>query len=92
VAFVQSPVAFHRQPQLIELVEREHAGPDRAPQQRRVDEVEREAAVFEQPSGRARFLAALVGELDVGPPGEAVLLVPGRFAVSQKDEFMHGVA
>ncbi len=89
MALVQSPVALDRQPQLIELVEREHAGPDRALQHRRVDEVEPEAAVLQQPPRLARLAAALLGQVDVGPTGEPVLLVPGRFAVTEQNDFMH---
>ena len=34
----------------------------------------------------ARFVAALVGEVDVDPTGEQVLEVPGALAVAQQHE------
>src|SRR5438045_2978002 len=40
----------------------------------------------------ARFLASLVVEVDVGPPGEPVLLVPGAFAVANQNESIHAYA
>ena len=32
----------------------------------------------------------MFGQVDVGPAGEAVFLVPGALAVTQQDDFVHG--
>ena len=45
---------------------------------------------MQQPPGGARLFAAALGEIDVGPAGEAVLLVPGAFAVAEQNECGHG--
>src|SRR5262249_32529759 len=57
---------------------------------RRVRDVEYVAAFFQEPAGLRCFLAAAVREIDVGPAREPVLSVPGRFAVPQQNELMHG--
>ena len=48
-------------------------------------------SALQETSGLGRFRAALLGEIDVGPAGEAVLLVPGGFAVAEQNEFVHVV-
>src|SRR6185436_13675303 len=50
---------------------------------------ERVAALFQQPSRGLRFFAAAIGQIDIGPAREPVLLVPGAFAVTQQDEGDH---
>jgi hypothetical protein len=44
---------------------------------------------LQQLAGLLRLGAALVGEIDIGPAGEAVFLVPGGFAVAQQNDFVH---
>ena len=65
--------------------------PDGALEHRRVGDVELELLGGHQPSGLARFFAAFLAEIDVGPAGEPVLLVPGALTVSQQDESKHAV-
>src|SRR5687767_15103665 len=36
-----------------------------------------------------RFLAAFVGEIDVGPARETILLVPRRLTVPEQNQFVH---
>src|SRR5439155_1420067 len=79
-----------RQPHLIQAVERDPQRPNRALQHRRERDVERVAAFFQQAARVARLLAPLVGQVDVGPAREPVLLVPGAFTVPKQNECMHG--
>jgi hypothetical protein len=62
---------------------------DGALEHRGVGDVEGETGILEQLAGLLRLGAALVGEVDVGPAGEAVFLVPGRLAMAQQYDFLH---
>jgi hypothetical protein len=42
---------------------------------------------FSKLAGLLRLGAALVGEIDIGPAGEAVFLVPGGFAMAKQHKF-----
>ena len=53
---------------------------------RRERDVEREPFGDERAAAGARFLAALRGEVDVGPAGEKVLLVPVALSVADEHE------
>ena len=56
---------------------------DRPFQHRRVSQIERVAAFLEQAARGTRFLASALREIDVGPPGEPVFLVPRALAVAE---------
>jgi hypothetical protein len=58
----------------------EHAG---------VGHVELITFCLEQAAGVLGLLDAGVGQVHVGPAGEAVFKVPGGFAVANQDEFVH---
>ena len=47
------------------------------------------AAVLEQRPGFGGFLPALLREIDVGPAGEPVFLIPGALAVTKQNELEH---
>jgi len=81
-ALVQPPAFRHRNPQLIERVQRNPQRLDRALQHGREGDVEHVAAFLQQTSSFARFLAAPIREIYVVPTGEPVLLVPGTLAVT----------
>jgi hypothetical protein len=89
VPLVQPPAVDDRQPHLIEPVERDPERANRALQHRRVGEVESVAAVLEQLAGGAGLFAAAFGQIDVGPSGEAVFLVPDALAVAEQYECGH---
>src|ERR1051326_6860273 len=89
MAFVQPPAFFYRQPHLVEAIERDPQGANRAFQHRGERDVERIAALLEQPSRLARFVAAFLGQIDVGPAGETILLVPRALAMAEEDERVH---
>ena len=65
-------------------------GPDRALQHRGEGDVELVALGLQQAAGRLRLHHAGGREADVGPAGEAVLEVPGRFAVADQHELVYG--
>ena len=88
VTFVQAPVVAHGQPHHVHLVEGDPERADRALQHRDVREVESVTERLQEPAGLARFLAAEVGQVDVGPAGEAVLLVPGAFPVPDQHDLV----
>jgi hypothetical protein len=90
VPLVQPPAVDDRQPHLVEPVERDPERANRALQHRRVGEVEGVATVLEQLAGGAGFFAAAFGQIDVGPAGEAVFLVPDALAVAEQYECRHG--
>ena len=56
---------------------------------RGVGEVEDEALFLEQVAGALRLGSALLGQVDVGPAGEAIFLVPRALAVAEKNDFVH---
>ena len=90
VALVQAPVVLHRQPGAVHHIERMPQRPDGALQHRGHGEVELVAGLLEQAPRLARLRHAGVGQRHIGPAGEAVLEVPGRFAVADEDELVHG--
>src|SRR6185503_433072 len=89
VTLIETPASLDGNPQKVELVERNPAGAKGALQDRRVGNVEDVALGLQQLARGGRFLAAFVTQVDVGPPGEPVLFVPGAFAVPQEDYLVH---
>ena len=87
--FVEPPVLFLGNPHGVELVERDPERADRALEHGRVRDVEPVVAVAEQAPGLARFFATFLRQIDVGPPSESILFVPGALAVAQQNDFMH---
>ena len=89
VALVEAPGMHHRQPGAVHLVEHVPQRARGALEDAGVAEVEVVAFGLEQPPGQHRLLQAQRRQVDVGPAGEAVFEVPGRFAVADQDEFVH---
>src|SRR5687768_4340306 len=89
VPFVEAPAFFDGNPQQVEPVARDPARTNGALQDRGEGDVEREPFGLEKTAGLRRFGATLVGEIDVGPSGEPVFLVPGGLAVAEENEFVH---
>ena len=89
VALVQAPVVADRQPRAVHLVERVPERPDRALEHRRPGAIELVALLAQQPASRAGLLDAGRREVDIGPAGEPVRQVPGRFAVAKENELVH---
>ena len=79
-----------RDPHQVELVERDPQRPDRPLEHRGEGDVECEPLGLEQLAGPLRLGLALLGEVDVGPSGEQVFLVPDAFAVAQQYDLGHG--
>ncbi len=73
------------QPHAVHLVERDPQRADRALEHRREGVVESDARRLQFTSGLARFLATLVGKIDVVPPGEQVGDVPLALAMTDED-------
>jgi hypothetical protein len=90
VAFVQAPVVLHRHPGAVHLVQGVPQRPDRALEHRGVGHVELVAGFLQQAPGLLRLLHAGGCQRHIGPAGEAVLQVPGRFPVADQDKFVHG--
>jgi hypothetical protein len=83
---------LHRQPQGVELFEHHVQGLVGALEHRGEGQVEGVALALQELAGGHRFLDPQLGEVNVGPAGEAVFLVPGGFAVAKKDDLVHSVA
>src|SRR5262245_10481961 len=88
VALVERLVLEHRNRFLPEFVEHEVEGALRALEGRRERHVELQALALELASGGARLVDAALGEIDIAPAGEQVLLVPLAFAMAHEDEKM----
>jgi hypothetical protein len=54
-----------------------------------VDDLDLDAGFGQQPAALPGLLLTEVGQVDVLPPGEEVLGVPGALAVAQEDEGGH---
>ena len=76
MALVEPPVALHRQPHHVHCLEGKVAGEHGTGLQRGVSNVERESFGRHGDSSGGRFGAALLGEVDIVPPGEEVEFVP----------------
>src|SRR6185503_1578987 len=90
MAFVEPPRAMDRNSEEVHLVKCDPQRADGALQHRRMRDVELEFFGGHHPAGLARFLAALVAQVDVGPPGKSVFTVPRAFAVAKENESEHG--
>jgi hypothetical protein len=82
---------LHRNPQLVHFLEHDVERLVGALQHRREGDVEAIAFLLQQLAGGDGLGLAFIGEADIGPAGEAVFLVPGRFAVAKEDDFVHGM-
>ena len=89
VAFVETPVLFHGNPELIELGQDAPERVEGSFQDRDIGDIEGEALFFEKLACCLRFGAAFVAEFDIVPTCEAVFFVPSAFAVTDDDKFMH---
>jgi len=87
--FVQFPGTFDRQPHQIHLIQGNPQRADRTFENRCEGAIEFDAFVFDQLTGRFRFLASLVGQIDVRPTREAVFEVPLRLTVTEKNKLRH---
>ena len=90
VAFVEPPRVLYRNPHPVHFLEYGPQGLDRAAQHRGIGDVEGKAFLFQQLPRGDRLGQAFFGEADIGPAGEAVFLVPGRFAVAKQNDLVHG--
>ena len=86
VALVELPGFDDGQPLAIHLAEHDVEGVDCALEARGVADVKVETRFFEGTAACCRLFAARVGELNIGPAGEQVELVPLGLSVTDKDE------
>ena len=86
VALVELPGFDDGQPLAIHLAEHDVESVDRALETRSVADVKVETGFFEGAAVCRRLFAARVGELDIGPAGEQVELVPLGLSVTDKDK------
>ena len=80
---------LHGDPHQIQLVERDPERANRPLQDGGERDVECEPLGLQQLAGPLRLGLALVGQVDVGPAGEEVLLVPDALAMTQEDKLDH---
>ena len=84
VALVELPGFDDGQPLAIHLAEHDVEGVDRALEARSVADVKVETGFFEGSTACCGFFAARVGELNIGPAGEQVELVPLGLSVTDE--------
>jgi hypothetical protein len=89
VALVQAPVVLDRQPHHVHFIHRQPQRADRPLEHRGVGQVEGEAGLAQHAAGGPGFGDALFGQVDIGPAGEAVVEVPGGFAVAHEYDLVH---
>ena len=89
VPLVEPPRVLHGDPHQVQLVQGDPQGADRPLEDRRERDVERESLGLEQLAGPLRLGLPLVGQVDVGPAGEQVFLVPDALAVTQQHDLGH---
>src|SRR5262245_13037589 len=90
MAFVETPRSALRDPHRLHDVEGDPCRADGAFQQRGVGEIEFELLRVHEATGLFCLVAAAFAEVDVDPPREAVLLVPGALTVPKQYESIHG--
>src|SRR5215208_2745806 len=81
VTLIQAPGFVDGDPQHVHLVERNPQRANRALQDGRVGDVELKLLGAHEPAGLARFRAAVLSQVHVGPTGETVVLIPGALTV-----------
>ena len=91
MAFVEAPVFFHWDPELVEFCENPPECVESALEQGNVGDIKAETFFFEKLASGFGFGATFVAEFDVVPTGEAVFFVPGAFAVADEYKFIHSV-
>ena len=89
VTLVEPPRMLDGDPHQVQLIQRDPERADRPLQDRRERDVEREPLGLEQLSGLLGLGLALVGQIDIGPAGEEVFLVPDALAMTQEDKLDH---
>ena len=89
MALVELPGLGNRDPHQVQFVQRHPQRADRALEDRGVGQVEDIPFGLEGLAGALGLFAAALGEIDIGPAGKAVLLVPRTLAVAQKHQFVH---
>ena len=90
MALVESPVAPHREPGASGRVQGDLGGADRPGQDRGVQDPQVQVGLEGQEFPGASGLGLAQGrEVDVGPAGEEIQLVPRRLAVAQENKVRH---
>ena len=79
---------MHRNPHEVQFVERHPQRSNGALEHRGVGHVESIALGLQHHAGFVSFLASFVGEIHIGPAGEAILFVPIALAVAEQYEFV----
>ena len=89
VPLVEPPGVLDGDPHQVQLVEGDPERADRPFQDGREGDVERESPGLQQLAGPSGLGPALVGQIDIGPAGEEIFLVPDALAMTQKYKLDH---
>jgi hypothetical protein len=84
--FIQAPTVLHRDPHAIRDIEDRPEGSDGALQHRGEGDMRHDILAQQIAAGPHGFLPALLGQIDIDPPGEKVLDIPGALAVANQDQ------
>ena len=91
MALIQAPGLAHRQPILVDGVQRNPKGVNRALKYAGVGQIELVTLRTQQFTCLLSLLAPLLGEVDIDPAGKTVFEIPLALAVAHENEFMHKV-
>ena len=91
MAFIKTPGILDRQIHAFHRVKSDPQSVDGAAQNARVSDIEVVAFGLKQLSGFAGFFLTLLGQIDIGPTGEAVFQIPLAFAVTHQYKLKHKV-
>ena len=91
MALVELPALLHRQPGAVHLVQGVPQGAGGALEHAGVGHIEVIAFCLEQLAGLLGLRHAGVGQVHIGPAGEAVFQVPGRFTMANQDKLVHAI-
>ena len=91
VTLVETPVRVHRYPHSVHYIQRDPQGADGSLKHGGIGEIEFEPRAAHRVAGFSRLGDSLLGEIDIGPSGEAVFPVPHAFAMTQQNKLFHRV-
>ncbi|OPX67323.1 MAG: hypothetical protein A4E30_00041 [Methanomassiliicoccales archaeon PtaB.Bin215] len=86
---VQPPGFPYGQPAQVHVLQHYVQGLDGPLEDGREGQIELESRILQQPGGLVRLRHALLRQTDIGPSGEAVLLVPGALPVAKQYDLVH---
>src|SRR5947209_15456475 len=92
MTLIQAPRTMHRNPHQVHLVENGPECANRPLQHGCISNVERVAFLLEDLPTFQCFLPPFIGKIDIGPAGEAILIIPRALPVANEYKFLHSMS